>query len=816
MVVMKIQLGELYKIRNIKCSGVSRRDFTKLAEDEELREAYEAAVKGKIEAADATHIGNQQRYEALKKAVRDAAEEVLPAVPQNRNGTLKYLEDTVIKELSREQRKLSRRIYHPGRRNGEKIKQLRNYRGSIYAEMRHRIIILEERRTKDLAKRLMESKGNRQLFEIQRFMSKKKRLQLRLQDADGSDFTEHRRMLEPLKEYYTAFFNREGDIPLPQWRGEARPLLRKITVAEVSAGAKKLGNGRATGPDLVAGEQIKYGGVAAWEEVEEILNCVFETHTQLPELTTGYLYPLNKPDKPGKYKTAEMTRPLIFLPVIRKILSNVVLSRITAAVNGYLSLGQHAYRAGRSTTEVVWTAQWLVATAEKYEERIHIMALDLSKAFDSLDRGTLIQILEENNLAGEDELRIISYLLSETTLRVKVGSNISETFKTSIGTPQGDALSPILFLIYLEHILRRHRRRNILTAVELEMAYADDIHYVTKDADIRRGVQHAGEEAYTYREGCQCAACRAKIIELSMPDDMAIDKMQCNREKTVHTELIPILARETAFEVLGNNTEPDHEIRKRRENATKAFAGLIRIWSRKSDISTELKTKLYNAIVKPHLTYNAAASAYTGVQVASLDRLHRKQLRRLLNIYYPEHISNADVYERTGTRPIAIDIAKMRWSFLGHVLRQPLETPANKIMRNYFLRRELTGGPFRVATDRSKVLTTVPRLLQKDLGMLTDNDRYNFFGKKKITLSTGDELATLRNKAQHRLNWRKAVEKVTAATELKWKRKERERLVKKAETEAEAARTRSRAQADADRPRTRRQATRMGGSRNST
>ena len=46
-------------------------------------------------------------------------------------------------------------------------------------------------------------------------------------------------------------------------------------------------------------------------------------------------------------------------------------------------------------------------------------------------------------------------------------------------------------------------------------------------------------------------------------------------KKTVHTELIPILVRGTAFEVLGNNTEPDHEIRKRRENATKAFAGLI-------------------------------------------------------------------------------------------------------------------------------------------------------------------------------------------------------------------------------------------------
>ena len=90
---------------------------------------------------------------------------------------------------------------------------------------------------------------------------------------------------------------------------------------------------------------------------EKIFIRVFEKHEPLPELTTGYLYPLNKPDKQGKQKTANMTRPLIFLPVTRKILSNIVLSRITVAVNEFLSLGQHAYRAGRSKTEIVWTAQ---------------------------------------------------------------------------------------------------------------------------------------------------------------------------------------------------------------------------------------------------------------------------------------------------------------------------------------------------------------------------------------------------------------------------------------------------------------------------
>jgi hypothetical protein len=148
MVIMKIRLGDLCEIRRIKCREAPRRDFTKLAENDEIKDAYEAAVKGKIEAAEGSYITNEERYGALKKAVRDAAEEVLPAAPQNKNGVLRYLDDAVIKELSREQRKLSRRIYHPGRRKKEKIRQLKEYRSAIYAEMRYRIAVLDEKEDK--------------------------------------------------------------------------------------------------------------------------------------------------------------------------------------------------------------------------------------------------------------------------------------------------------------------------------------------------------------------------------------------------------------------------------------------------------------------------------------------------------------------------------------------------------------------------------------------------------------------------------------------------------------------------------------------
>ena len=51
--------------------------------------------------------------------------------PLRRNGIIKFMDDAELRELNREQRKLSRRIYHPGKRNAVKVRQLRRFRSSI-------------------------------------------------------------------------------------------------------------------------------------------------------------------------------------------------------------------------------------------------------------------------------------------------------------------------------------------------------------------------------------------------------------------------------------------------------------------------------------------------------------------------------------------------------------------------------------------------------------------------------------------------------------------------------------------------------------
>ncbi|GFN75339.1 very-long-chain enoyl-coa reductase [Plakobranchus ocellatus] len=82
------------------------------------------------------------------------------------------------------------------------------------------------------------------------------------------------------------------------------------------------------------------------------------------------------------------------------------------------------------------------------EVKVNITGIDMSAAFDTINRTKLLEILRD--IIDEDELRIIRFLLSETTIDVKInGANDLMPFTTNIGTPQGDSLSPVLFIVIL-------------------------------------------------------------------------------------------------------------------------------------------------------------------------------------------------------------------------------------------------------------------------------------------------------------------------------------------------------------------------------
>ena len=73
--------------------------------------------------------------------------------------------------------------------------------------------------------------------------------------------------------------------------------------------------------------------------------------------------------------------------------------------------------------------------------------LDMSKAFDTVERGKLFEILKK--ILDEDELHLMKVLLQDVQLQVRIGNQTGKVIKTNIGVPQGDCLSPVLFTLYL-------------------------------------------------------------------------------------------------------------------------------------------------------------------------------------------------------------------------------------------------------------------------------------------------------------------------------------------------------------------------------
>ena len=119
------------------------------------------------------------------------------------------------------------------------------------------------------------------------------------------------------------------------------------------------------------------------------------------------------------------------LPILRKILSNIVLHRIQPKVEQFLSDSQAAYRPSRSTSDIMWAYKWIIAKTQISQVKVCITGIDISRTFDRIRHEQLIAILKK----FLDEVRMIQFLLSNTTLDVRINNPETEPLSKDMGSP---------------------------------------------------------------------------------------------------------------------------------------------------------------------------------------------------------------------------------------------------------------------------------------------------------------------------------------------------------------------------------------------
>jgi len=137
------------------------------------------------------------------------------------------------------------------------------------------------------------------------------------------------------------------------------------------------------------------------------------------------------------------------LPTTYKVLSKILLSRLTPYVEEIIGNHQCGFRRSRSTTDHILCIRQILEKKWEYNEAVHQLFIDFKKAYDSIRREVLYNIFFEFGIPMK-LVRPIKMCLTEIYSRVRVDKNLSDTFPIRSGLIQGDALSPLIFNFALE------------------------------------------------------------------------------------------------------------------------------------------------------------------------------------------------------------------------------------------------------------------------------------------------------------------------------------------------------------------------------
>jgi hypothetical protein len=132
------------------------------------------------------------------------------------------------------------------------------------------------------------------------------------------------------------------------------------------------------------------------------------------------------------HKKGDMTdcnnyKGISLLSTAYKILSNILLARLTPYVSEVIGDHQCGFHCNRSTTDQIFYIQQILEKKWEYNGTVHQLFIDFKKAYGSVKREVIYNILLEFGIPKK-LVRLIKMCLNETYSKVLVGKLLSDKF----------------------------------------------------------------------------------------------------------------------------------------------------------------------------------------------------------------------------------------------------------------------------------------------------------------------------------------------------------------------------------------------------
>ena len=356
-------------------------DWTVL-KDAEMKDLYTVTIRNKFESLCTEHESITQTYAHLITANQKTAEELLP--PKRKKKREKTSTDPRIVIEREKLTRASKVCYeNPTELNREKINKCKRNLQDMY----------DSKEEEDLDKMIRS-------VEEANFKCKHQQSWRIINDITGRK-TSKQSMIKAndkkdrINKWYSHFKDLLGKEPVVEGELEIiQPVLKDLDISdepftkeEYASVKKSIVVGKACGPDGILPEVLKY--------------C------DLDEIVLGYANKLLEGEKPDQWSESDMKplpksgdlsitdnyRGIALSSVAAKLVNRMLLNRIRPKIDPLLRPNQNGFRPGRSTTAHILALRRLIEGVKSHNLKCVLVFVDFKKAFDSIHRGKMLQIL---------------------------------------------------------------------------------------------------------------------------------------------------------------------------------------------------------------------------------------------------------------------------------------------------------------------------------------------------------------------------------------------------------------------------------------
>ncbi|KAI0224962.1 hypothetical protein LSAT2_024073 [Lamellibrachia satsuma] len=252
------------------------------------------------------------------------------------------------------------------------------------------------------------------------------------------------------------------------------------------------------------------------------------------------------------------------------------------------------------------------------------------------------------------------------TGRVIFNGQVSEGFQIGTGVRQGCLISPLLFLIAIDWTMKRsteHHRTgiqwNLFSQLE-DLDFADDLALLS---ETHKHMQQKTErlQEKSSQLGLKINVGKTKVMKVNSRSSEPISLESGTVEEVQD------------FIYLGSNISTnggaDKDVELRINKARHAFRTLRPVWL-SSQLSINTKIRIFNTNVKPVLLYGCETWKTTQSLNNKLQVFINSRLRYILKVWWPNKISNKELWKKTKQEEISTTIKRRKWSWIGHTLRK--------------------------------------------------------------------------------------------------------------------------------------------------